>query len=169
MADAKGSSKKKKVKKNIPVGVAHIQATFNNTIVTITDPTGNVVSWSSAGAHGFIADQEWGGRWWNIPGPELYERKTKENGHGRLREEKVSKEQAELEFFLLHLRTKQGFSIEEFEEAFNKSFEQQFSATVEELVKEDFVQLASGRLAPTTKGFLFSDSILQAFAEACRD
>lgn len=55
MAEAKGkaSSKKKKVKKNVPVGVAHIQATFNNTIVTITDPVGNVVSWSSAGAHGF--------------------------------------------------------------------------------------------------------------------
>ena len=40
---------KKKVKKNVPSGVAHIQATFNNTIVTITDPAGNTVSWSSAG------------------------------------------------------------------------------------------------------------------------
>ena len=40
---------KKKVKKNVPVGVAHIQATFNNTIVTITDANGNAVSWSSAG------------------------------------------------------------------------------------------------------------------------
>jgi len=39
----------KKVKKNIPSGIAHIQATFNNTIVTITDPAGNTVSWSSAG------------------------------------------------------------------------------------------------------------------------
>ncbi len=45
--------KKKKGKKNIPVGVAHIYATFNNTIVTITDPVGNVVSWSSAGCNGF--------------------------------------------------------------------------------------------------------------------
>lgn len=44
---------KKKVKKNIPVGVAHIKSTFNNTIVTITDPVGNVLSWSSAGAKGF--------------------------------------------------------------------------------------------------------------------
>ena len=44
---------KKKVKKNIPVGVAHIQSTFNNTLVTITDPNGNVLSWSSAGARGF--------------------------------------------------------------------------------------------------------------------
>ncbi|TNE88614.1 MAG: 30S ribosomal protein S11 [Deltaproteobacteria bacterium] len=40
---------KKKVKKNVPSGVAHIQATFNNTIVTITDPNGNAVAWSSAG------------------------------------------------------------------------------------------------------------------------
>jgi small subunit ribosomal protein S11 len=45
--------KKKKEKKNIPTGVAHIQSTFNNTIVTITDPSGNVVSWSSAGTQGF--------------------------------------------------------------------------------------------------------------------
>ena len=43
----------RRVKKNIPVGVVHIQATFNNTIVTITDPAGNAVSWSSAGVKGF--------------------------------------------------------------------------------------------------------------------
>lgn len=45
--------RKKKEKKNIPNGVAHIQATFNNTIITITDPVGNVVAWSSAGSKGF--------------------------------------------------------------------------------------------------------------------
>jgi small subunit ribosomal protein S11 len=44
---------KKKERKNISSGVVHIQSTFNNTIVTITDATGNVVSWSSAGVHGF--------------------------------------------------------------------------------------------------------------------
>ena len=44
---------KKKVKKNIPSGVAHINSTFNNTIVTITDTTGNTVSWSSSGNKGF--------------------------------------------------------------------------------------------------------------------
>lgn len=46
-------TRKRKVKKNIPNGVAHIHSTFNNTIVTITDPTGNAVAWSSAGALGF--------------------------------------------------------------------------------------------------------------------
>jgi small subunit ribosomal protein S11 len=40
-------------RKNVPRGQAYIQATFNNIIVTITDPQGNVVSWSSAGMHGF--------------------------------------------------------------------------------------------------------------------
>jgi small subunit ribosomal protein S11 len=45
--------KKRKVKKNVPVGVAHIHSTFNNTIVTICDPQGNAISWSSAGALGF--------------------------------------------------------------------------------------------------------------------
>jgi small subunit ribosomal protein S11 len=44
---------KKKEKKNVPVGLVYIQATFNNTIVTVTDQTGNVVAWSSAGALGF--------------------------------------------------------------------------------------------------------------------
>jgi small subunit ribosomal protein S11 len=43
----------RRAKKNIPSGVVHIQATFNNTIVTITDPNGNTVSWSSAGVKGF--------------------------------------------------------------------------------------------------------------------
>ena len=43
----------KKVKKNIPSGEAHIQTTFNNTIVTITDQAGNVIAWSSAGSLGF--------------------------------------------------------------------------------------------------------------------
>jgi small subunit ribosomal protein S11 len=44
---------KKKEKKNIPNGVVHIRSTFNNTIVTITDPAGNTVSWSSSGVQGF--------------------------------------------------------------------------------------------------------------------
>src|ERR1700733_947356 len=47
------ASKKKKSKKNILTGVVHVQATFNNTLITITDATGNVLSWSSAGARGF--------------------------------------------------------------------------------------------------------------------
>ena len=44
---------KKKVKKNISTGIAHIQSTFNNTVVTITDVNGNSVAWSSAGSRGF--------------------------------------------------------------------------------------------------------------------
>ena len=45
--------RKKKVKRNIPEGIAHIHATFNNTIVTISDKDGNAIAWSSAGALGF--------------------------------------------------------------------------------------------------------------------
>ena len=44
---------KKKVKKNITTGIAFVKATFNNTIVTITDDSGNVIAWSSAGSKGF--------------------------------------------------------------------------------------------------------------------
>jgi small subunit ribosomal protein S11 len=43
----------KREKKNIPHGVAHIQATFNNTIISISDPQGNMISWASAGGQGF--------------------------------------------------------------------------------------------------------------------
>ena len=50
---AKRVRTKKKVKKNVANGVVHIQSTFNNTIVTITDTVGNVVAWSSAGVQGF--------------------------------------------------------------------------------------------------------------------
>lgn len=51
----KGGKKggKKKEKKNVPHGVAHIHATFNNTIITISDPEGNVLSWASSGGQGF--------------------------------------------------------------------------------------------------------------------
>jgi small subunit ribosomal protein S11 len=44
---------RKKEKKNVVVGVAHVAATFNNTIITITDPAGNAISWSSSGMMGF--------------------------------------------------------------------------------------------------------------------
>ena len=44
---------KRRVRKNIPSGVAHIHSTFNNTIITITDPNGNAIAWSSAGALGY--------------------------------------------------------------------------------------------------------------------
>jgi small subunit ribosomal protein S11 len=53
MSKYSGSKNKKKVRKNIQSGVAHIQSTFNNTIVTISDLQGNVISWSSSGSKGF--------------------------------------------------------------------------------------------------------------------
>ena len=49
----KVSEVKKKIKKNITTGIAFVNATFNNTIVSITDDSGNVIAWSSAGAKGF--------------------------------------------------------------------------------------------------------------------
>ncbi|MBF0369224.1 MAG: 30S ribosomal protein S11 [Magnetococcales bacterium] len=53
MAKAQKSLRKKKERKNIASGIAHIRSTFNNTLITITDPSGNVISWGSAGAQGF--------------------------------------------------------------------------------------------------------------------
>ncbi|PYQ65979.1 MAG: 30S ribosomal protein S11 [Acidobacteria bacterium] len=57
MAKAEGKKEKKgakrKEKRNVPHGVAHIQATFNNTIVSIADPEGSILAWSSAGRIGF--------------------------------------------------------------------------------------------------------------------
>ncbi len=53
MAKAQAATTKKRDRKNVPVGVAHVNATFNNTIITITDPFGNTISWSSSGANGF--------------------------------------------------------------------------------------------------------------------
>ena len=53
MAAVKKTTKKRKVTKNLNKGQAHIQASFNNTIVTITDDAGNVISWCSAGSQGF--------------------------------------------------------------------------------------------------------------------
>jgi len=53
MAGKKKNIRKKKEKKNIPNGIAHIQATFNNTVITITDVIGNTIAWSSSGSVGF--------------------------------------------------------------------------------------------------------------------
>ena len=53
MATAKKITKKRREKKNVEKGVAHIRSTFNNTIVTISDTQGNTVSWGSAGERGF--------------------------------------------------------------------------------------------------------------------
>ncbi len=50
---AKKVNRKRRVKKNIETGIAHIHSTFNNTIVMITDASGNAVAWSSAGSLGF--------------------------------------------------------------------------------------------------------------------
>lgn len=53
MASPKAGARKRRVKKNVARGVAHIHSTFNNTIVTITDEQGNAIAWSSAGALGY--------------------------------------------------------------------------------------------------------------------
>ena len=52
-APKKGQKTRRREKKNVPHGAAHIKSTFNNTIVSITDPNGNVISWASAGHVGF--------------------------------------------------------------------------------------------------------------------
>lgn len=52
-AQAAAATVKKKERKNVPVGIAFVNASFNNTIVTITDQFGNTIAWSSAGSHGF--------------------------------------------------------------------------------------------------------------------
>jgi small subunit ribosomal protein S11 len=53
MPQKKRAKAKKRERKSIPAGRAYIQATFNNTIVTLTDPEGNVIAWSSSGTAGF--------------------------------------------------------------------------------------------------------------------
>src|SRR4051812_39357611 len=52
-ATAPAKVKKRKDRKSVPVGVAHIDASFNNTIITFTDPTGNTIAWGSCGGAGF--------------------------------------------------------------------------------------------------------------------
>lgn len=58
MATEKRKGKKRRIALSSTSGVAHIQATFNNTIISITDPRGNVISWSSAGQAGFTGSRK---------------------------------------------------------------------------------------------------------------
>ncbi len=54
MAERKGRGRtRRRERKNVPIGRAYIQSTFNNTIITLTDPNGNVIAWASAGTAGF--------------------------------------------------------------------------------------------------------------------
>jgi len=54
MAEKKGKTKtRRRERKNVPMGHAHVQATFNNTLITITDTSGNAIAWGSAGGSGF--------------------------------------------------------------------------------------------------------------------
>ena len=54
----KGVKPRKKLMRTVPAGVAHVKATFNNTIVTITDPAGNVIAWASAGKSGYSGSRK---------------------------------------------------------------------------------------------------------------
>lgn len=54
----KGTKVRKKVVRNVPVGVAHVVASFNNTIVSISDPMGRVIAWSSAGKTGYSGSRK---------------------------------------------------------------------------------------------------------------
>ena len=59
MAERKAKTKtRRRERKNVPFGHVHVQASFNNTIVTITDPAGGVISWGSAGVAGFKSKEE---------------------------------------------------------------------------------------------------------------
>ena len=53
MADRRRTTTRRRERKSVPVGRAYVLSTFNNTIVTLTDPNGNAISWSSAGSSGF--------------------------------------------------------------------------------------------------------------------
>ena len=53
MANAKKTVRRKREKKNVPTGAVHIRSSFNNTMVTVTDPQGNALSWASSGGLGF--------------------------------------------------------------------------------------------------------------------
>ncbi|MFP6710366.1 MAG: 30S ribosomal protein S11 [Rhodospirillales bacterium] len=58
MAKATTARPRRRVRKNISSGVAHVNATFNNTVITITDAQGNAISWSSAGSQGFSGSRK---------------------------------------------------------------------------------------------------------------
>jgi small subunit ribosomal protein S11 len=58
MAKDSGGRVKRRERKNITSGVAHVSATFNNTLITITDVQGNAISWSSAGSQGFMGSRK---------------------------------------------------------------------------------------------------------------
>ncbi len=58
MANKKGGKTRKKTTRHVSSGIAHVTATFNNTVITVTDPAGNVIAWSSAGTAGYSGSRK---------------------------------------------------------------------------------------------------------------
>ena len=117
-----------------------------------------------AGAHGFRDDEDWGVRLYNAPAPHDYIRRAGQNGDAVIRREKLSKEQAQIEFFMLNLRKAEGYHPDNYTDLFSENLPDSTSATIEQLVSSNLLQIDRGRVRLTDNGFLFADSVFEELA-----
>jgi oxygen-independent coproporphyrinogen-3 oxidase len=121
-----------------------------------------------AGAHSFLGSDEstahgYGARWSNLPGPSHYIESVNKLGHARNRIEEVSKDQAELEFFSLGLRTAEGIDLDDYQNQFGDNRLQEHKQTISKLAAEDLVMIKAQHAKLTQKGFLFADTVFSSF------
>ena len=121
-----------------------------------------------AGAHGYMrtSDQAetFGLRWSNIPGPDHYIERAVTKGDATQRTEQIDREQAELEFFFLGLRTSRGISRTSYENTFGAALDTNYEEVIETFTQNGCLEQDKDILRLTQKGFLFTDEVLKAFA-----
>ena len=121
-----------------------------------------------AGAHSCVAERaedSFAKRWANIPGPAQYITRVKQSGAAVQLEEEISRPQAEIEFFFLGLRTKQGINRSAFEKKFGETLDKRYGPLITQLEKEQLLYRSDELIALSKRGFLLSDSVFSAFSE----
>ena len=124
-----------------------------------------------AGAHSFLerrnGPQRASTRWVNQPRPEHYISAASTEGGAVQRSETLSEEQERIEFFFLRLRTSEGARLSEFEARFQEDFSTRYAEILSTLEQQGLLLCEPDRIALSKKGFLFSNSVFEAFAEKC--
>lgn len=117
-----------------------------------------------AGAHSFDGlCGEFGRRWSNLPGPALYCARAKSSGQAQSREELVSREQAQIEFFMLGLRSSEGICPDRLEKCLQVDFKKTWGELCKKLSSEGLLNCSDKSLCLSPLGFRYADSVIESF------
>lgn len=117
-----------------------------------------------AGAHGFIQTGAWGQRLYNAPAPHDYIKRINTSSDAVIRREDLSKEQAQIEFFMLNLRKAEGFEADDYSMLFGEEMPTAVQAVLDQLSNAGMIALQDEHVQLSQEGFLFADSVFEEIA-----